>query len=236
MKDQIKLFICTPAFDGKVHIPYAMALSDTVLFLATKGIPCMIRINSSGSLLPAERNRLTEMFLETDCTHMLCIDSDLGWPPQAVLEMLQKDVDFICGCYPARKDKIFIFRPCHNPDGSLVVDVEKKLIKMLYVPAGFMLLKRKVIEKMREDNPDLYFEPKHEKAAGSKGYALFHLELREGEFWGEDYFFCRIARKSGFDIWCDPVIEFDHAGIRGMLAEALTNDKEKASSVYAADD
>ena len=229
----LKIFLCTPAFEGKVNIQYALSLSDTVLHLATKGIPVMIKITASGSLLPAERNRLTEAFLETDCTHMLCIDSDLGWPPQAVHELILKDMDFIAGCYPARVGKVFIFRPENNPDGSLVVDEKKKIIKMQYIPAGFMLIKRHVIEKMRSDNPDLYFEPKHPESTASKGYALFHLELRDGEFWGEDYHFCRIARKSGFEIWADPMIEFDHSGNRGCLAEILTNDREKSQNMEA---
>lgn len=232
----IKIFLCTPAFEGKVLIQYALALSDTVLLLASKGIPVMIKLVASGSLLPAERNRLTEAFLQTDCTHMLCIDSDLGWNPQAVLDLIEKDMEFVGGCYPARQGKMFIFRPENKEDGSLVVDEEKRIIKMKYIPAGFMLIKRHVIEKMRADNPDLYFCPKHPEAGSSSGYALFHLELRGGEFWGEDYHFCRIARLSGFDIWADPTIQFDHAGVKGALIETLTNDRDKAAPMAVAED
>jgi hypothetical protein len=217
----MKLFIATPAFDGKVHVPYALSLSDTVMHLSTKNVPVMTLINVSGSLLCAERNRLLKAFLETDCTHILCIDSDLGWNPESVFTLLEKDVDVVVGCYPARQERIFLFRPAENEDKSLVVDFEKQLIKVEYVPAGFMLIKRDVIETMVHSFPETYFKPKDGKSPD--GHALFNTEVREGEFWGEDYVFCRRIRECGFNIWADPQLMFNHAGVVGSLSEVLTD-------------
>ncbi len=97
---------------------------------------------------------------------------------------------------------------------------------MNYIPAGFLLLKRCVLEKMIIVHSDTYYKPKDESMPD--GYCLFNTEVRGQEFWGEDYVFCRKAREAGFDIWVDPLIEFDHAGVRGKLLQVLTNDKEKA--------
>lgn len=224
-----KLMIATPAFDGKVHVAYAIALADTVLLLGSKGIPVKIQIHSSGSLLVAERNRLNKAFLESDCTHILCIDSDLAWPPQAVAAMLDHDLDFVGGCYPARGEDIFLFRPCVNADHSIIVNA-KNLLKMNYIPAGFMLIKRCVIEKLHEVFKHEYFKPKNKDQEHEDGYCIFNTEVREGEFWGEDFVFCRKVRECGFDIWVDPLIEFDHNGTRGQLAQCLTNDREKSTA------
>ena len=49
---------------------------------------------------------------------------------------------------------------------------------------------------------------------------------REGEFWGEDYVFCRRARQAGFKIWIDPSIKLDHAGIVGAFIECLTDNPQ----------
>jgi hypothetical protein len=182
-------------------------------------------MNSSGSLLVAERNRLIKSFLASECTHMLCIDSDLGWPPQAVLALIKHDKDFVAGCYPARGERTFLFRAFLNEDSSIVR--EGDLLKMEYIPAGFMLLKREMIEKMIEHFPELYFQPKAESLKHEDGHYLFGIELMDGEFWGEDFVFCRRARQAGFDIWVDPLIEFDHAGLRGKLLEVLSNQKEE---------
>lgn len=219
-----KVFLATPAYDGKVHVQFAIALAETHTLLASKGIEFQVQINCSGSLLAAERNRLVEAFLKSDATHMLCVDSDLGWPPMAVVGMLDHDVEFVAGVYPTRKDNMFLFRPFKNEDGS-VVKSDKNLLKMEYIPAGFMLLKRSVIEKMKAHFPDLAFTPKVENDQMFSGHALFNTEVWEGEFWGEDYYFCRKAREAGIDIWVDPLVEFDHAGVRGILLSVLSNNK-----------
>jgi hypothetical protein len=224
-----KVFIATPAYSGTVHVPYAISLAETHTYLLQNGIECVFQINCSGSLLVAERNRLIYAFMKSDATHMLCIDGDLGWPCVAVKEMVDADVDFIAGVYPTRKDNLFLFRPTYNPDKSIVKHPTKNLLSMQYIPAGFMLLKREAIQKMIDHFPELFFESKDSISPIPNGYALFNTELMGGEFWGEDYVFCRRAREAGLDIWVDPIIEFDHAGVKGMFAYVLTDKPEHAA-------
>lgn len=227
-EEKIHVFIATPAYSGKVTIPFALSFADTVTTLTLHGIQVTPMITASGSLLVAERNRLIQAFWESDATHMLCIDSDLGWPAQAILAMLDADKDFVAGIYPARSDQYcFLFRPEKNKDDTIVQ--EKHLLKMQYIPAGFMLLKRSVIEKMRNKHPDLYYEPKDKRNNPEPGYCFFNTEVYEGEFWGEDFVFCRKAREAGVDIWVDPLIQFNHAGTVGMLIQSLTDNKEKSA-------
>jgi len=215
----IKLFVATPAFNGKVNIQYSLALNDTVLLLKENNIQVMTLLSKSGSLLCAERNRLTAAFLKTDCTHILCIDSDLGWNPSVVLELLKIDKDFIAGVYPCRGENVFLFRPVYNENKSIKND--GRFIEMESIPAGFMLIKREVIEKMIADTPELAYCPKDKPDEAAHG--LFETKILNGEFWGEDFIFCQRARESGFKIYVDPMIEFDHDGTRGMLMYALTN-------------
>ena len=213
--------IATPAYSGNLAIPYALSYSNTVMLLAQNNIQAVSHITCSGSLLVAERNNILQKFWDSDCTHLLCIDADLGWSPQAVLEMLKTKKEFIAGCYPARGNvREFLFRPVKNANGSIVQDEKyKHLLKMDYVPAGFMLIARSVIEKMRNKHPHLYYEPKDKRSLESSGYCFFNTEIYEGEFWGEDYTFCRKAREAGVEIWVDPLIQFNHAGTVGMLQE-----------------
>jgi hypothetical protein len=222
-----KIFIATPALDGKVYTQYALALAETLITLRNEGVGAQVCIPTTGSLLVAERNRLVKTFMESDCTHMLCIDADLGWPAAALPAMLKHDKEMVVGCYPMRgsADPKYIFRGVMIEEGKLLV--QDNLIKAQYVPAGFMLLKRSVIEKMHAKFPELYYEPKikFKENERDSGYCLFGVEVWEGEFWGEDYVFCRRAREAGVDIWIDPLIEFNHAGTIGALAKALSNKK-----------
>lgn len=224
VKPNIKLMIATPAYSGKVDIPYAISYANTFCLLSSHGIQVEPLLVASGSLLVAERNRILERFWNSDCTHVLLIDSDLGWPAEAVLAMLNVNKEFVAGVYPARGEKdTFLFRPVTEPTGKIITD--HHLLKMNYIPAGFMMLSRTCIEKMRNHYPELYYEPKNKYVGNPEpGYCLFDTEVWEGEFWGEDFVFCRRARKCGIDIWVDPLIQFDHAGTLGMLIESLTTD------------
>lgn len=217
-----KIFIATPAFNNQVTVPYALSLAETSFALKANGHEIAPMIVPSGSLLVSERNRLLQAFWDSGFDYILCIDADLGWPAQAVLAMLAQGKEFICGVYPARSntENSFIFKPVHNEDGSIYR--ENHLLKMQCVPAGFMLIHRSAIEKMRNKFPELYYSPKDERDDSESAYALFNTELIDGEFWGEDYVFCRRATEAGVDIWCDPMIEFDHAGKRGMLMSILS--------------
>ncbi len=220
-----KIFIATPAFDGKVTVPYACSLCDTRLYLAANAIETVVRVHTSGSLLVRERNDLVKAFLETDATHMMCIDSDIGWDPMSIKKMIDHNEDFVASLYPARGEKCFLFRGVYGENKRMAVS-EKKLLEMEYIPAGFMLLKRCVLEGMIAHFPELYYEPKDENLKHTRGHHLFAVELWDGEFWGEDYVFCRRARQAGFKIWIDPTIVLDHAGVSGAFVEALSQEKQ----------
>lgn len=218
-----KLFIATPAFDGKVTVPFACSLCDTRLCMAANGIEMIVRIHTSGSLLVRERNDLIKAFLETDATHMMMIDSDIGWNAVDIKRLIDFNEDFAAALYPARGEKTFLFRGIYEDEDKRMQVSSKGLLPMEYIPAGFMMVKRCVLEKMIEHFPELYYEPKDPSLKHTAGHYLFATELWNGEFWGEDYVFCRRAREAGFKIWIDPSIVLDHAGNKGAFIEILSD-------------
>lgn len=224
-----KIFLATPAFDGKVTVPYACSLCDTRLCMAANGIDVTVRIHTCGSLLVRERNDLVKAFLQTDCTHMMMIDSDIAWNPTDIKKLVDYDEDFVAALYPARgPDKCFLFRGLYSDENKRMDVSEKGLLPMEYIPAGFMLVKRHVLEKMIAHFPDLHYIPKDASLAHTEGHMLFATEIWNGEFWGEDYVFCRRAREAGFKIFIDPMIRLEHAGVAGAFAEVLTEKKPNA--------
>lgn len=234
-----KLMIATPAHKGNLSINYTLSFCKTVQLLAANDIVVVPRIAPSGSLLVEERNRIIEDFWKSDCTHLLCIDADLGWAPPAVQAMLDAKKDFVAGIYPARnvKETTFLFRPTLNEDGTFAG--ENHLLKMKYVPAGFLLLSRECIKKMREALPHLHYAPKQNAESNPpEAFLFFNTEVYEGEFWGEDFTFCRNATKAGIDIWVDPLIQFEHDGQIGALYQYIMSKqqqgiKQSDSNVHA---
>jgi hypothetical protein len=224
-----KVMIATPAYDGKVHAHYATSLVDTVMGLVQNGYQPNIQLAVGGSLLVHDRNRILMKFMQSDCEFLLCLDSDLGWNPHAVVRLLEIGKEMSGGCYPARDGKGFHFRPILNEDKSIAIEKETGLLKMENIPAGFMLLRRSAVEKMQQHFAHTYYKPKSDLMAHDDGYMLFALEVHDGEFWGEDYVFCRRAIQAGLDIWVDPTIEFNHAGVQGRLIDVLTTNPEEAA-------
>jgi len=216
------IFVATPAFNNKVNTQFTLSLIALNILLKENGVSITNSLNQSGSLLVAERNRIVEDFYRSEATHLLCIDSDLGFPAEAVLAMLKANKEFVAGVYPARSEdntNEYLIRP-KLTDNSIIVK-EGHLLAAEYIPAGFMLLSRSAIQKMRDKFPELYYEPKMEIRKNEHAYLFFNTEVYEGEFWGEDYVFCRRAREAGIDIWVDPLIQFDHDGKIGMLFEYM---------------
>lgn len=211
------VFIATPTFDGRIHVQYMMSCLQAVIHLKNNNINVYLVPNLSSTLLVLGRNTLVEEFLKSDATHLMCIDSDLGFNAEAITEFVKMDKDIMSGIYPSRKNQTFTYNPQCNADGSFVSDKDKPyLIKANAVPAGFMMAKREIIIKMKEHFKHLAYAPKH-SGAGDTGCLLFNTEVINGEFWSEDYVFCHRACEVGAEIWIDPRLTFDHAGVMGGL-------------------
>lgn len=219
----VSLFIATPTYDTMVTSSYAQSLAETVSLLRGAGVKVAPSFIMGSSLLCKTRNILIKQFMDSGCSHMLCVDSDLGWPAEAVMAMLQVDKDLVAGLYPGRgMGGKFVYRPEVNEDDSIIT--QGHLLKMEYVPAGFMLLKRCVIERLMEKFPERHAKPKHPDFKNEDFWVFFNTELYEEEFWGEDYIFSRLVRESGTDIWVDPNITFNHAGTVGCVLSTLLDD------------
>ncbi len=213
-----KIHLSTPAYTGQVAVNYALALASSCARFSQLQIPYVLGVGTSGSLLVMERNNLVRRFLESDCTHMLCIDSDIGWQPHTIIDMINHDVDFIAGLYPSKIDGRFFYRAYVDDEGQIRQN-EKGLIKVSGVPAGFMLIKRVVFMKIMEKFPQLHYISRSDSTLPSKSYAFFNTVIQDGTFWGEDYVFCELVHEVGIDIWIDPFIELSHGDKRGSFYE-----------------
>ena len=213
----MKLMIATPSYDHKVYSHYSLSLVGTVMLLESQGINVDVKFMLGDSLLVSARNKLLQQFWDSDSTHLLCIDADIGWPPLAVLSMLQTKKEFIGGLYPARQGskETFVYKPTLDKAGNKIMD--NHLMRVDYMPAGFMLMERSVLKKLRNKFPELKYTSKTDPK--DTGYCLFNTELYEGEFWGEDFAFCRKVREIGVELWVDTLIEFEHANLKASVGK-----------------
>jgi len=204
------LMIAIPAYDGKLNIKSAFALATLAMDMAKHGAKLYLTQISGCSLITKARNALVADFLESDATDLLFIDSDIIFKSDDVLRLLalSGNKDITAGAYPRRsKDKKF-FTDIYLDDQNQI-EFHDGMLRVDRIGTGFMLIRRHVLETMKANHPEWgYYNNVNERT----DCALFDFELKNGEYYGEDYTFCNRAKADGFSIYLDPDINLPHIG------------------------
>ena len=240
MTKPVVLFAVT-SFTGSVCREFLPSLIESLGILGQRGIASQLSIVPGDPYLSKARNRCAYEFLahHLAATHLFFLDDDLGWQPDAVARLLDHDVDLVAGCYPKKTDKGEW--PCQiDTDSDGNPHARGPLWRAKLAPTGFMCIKRTVVERMAA-SAMMYVDT---SATGwttlqwnifdmgcflSDGSRPIDQAGQVGQFWGEDYYFCRKWRDMGGEIWIDPDIMFTH---RGSMAWA-GNFRQKAEEFFA---
>ena len=174
-----KIFIGTPCYGGMITADYFKSCMQLVALAASKKIELQFGTIGNESLITRARNTLVQLFMDGDYSHLLFIDSDLAFNPEAVIRMLEYDKDVVTGIYPRKtidwikvkkrlKEKPDISEDellasslqynlnVKNPNKILL---DKGFIEVMDGPTGFMLIKRDVFVRMANVYPELKFVP-----------------------------------------------------------------------------
>ena len=204
----LKVHIATPAYEGKVHGAFAQSLMCAGYDLAKCGIKISCSIVKNGIFIDVARSVMVKQFLETDCTHLMFIDSDLGFDPNAIAPLVSSGLPVCGGAYRQRdKDVIWIV---DLPDGK--VNCRDGWIQVDRMATGFMCIERSVLEVMSE-RADIFMLNRSECPF------VFRIKHKPGDpniIVGEDFSFCddymELYREGVFKepIWIWPDIDFVH--------------------------
>lgn len=215
-----RLFIATPAIDGNLVSQYVVSLSKSIRRLLEHGIHYEYYVLDKCSVLHHARNRMVSKFLRSDCTHMLFIDADMGWPDYLPLEFLAHDKDVIAavGCTKEEPPKF-----CLKVDPeTFLFDKERGLVRVRSVGTGFMMISRRCIETMAEANKAHAY--RDAQSPGEMIPQVFWFDVIDNEIVGEDFTFCNRWRALGGEVWIDPAVTMSHVGTKeysGNYAEAV---------------
>lgn len=250
-QSRVKLFIATPCYGGVVTVEYMRSVIGLLGTLGNQRIPNNLALLSNDSLVTRARNKLVARFLEDkEATHMMFIDSDIGFDPQTVLRLLAHDRDVVAGVYPKRgydwnRMLVAVERgerdiraaaldyavnlASREVEGKHKAIVENGLLMANEAATGFLMIKRSVFQRMIEAMPELEYvsdEPEYPDRMHSFFDTMHDRET--GRYLSEDYAFCRRWRDIGGDIWVDPAIRLDHVGravFEGDIASVLQPNK-----------
>lgn len=205
-----KLMICTPCHSGKVDLNYHISIALAGAHLGRNGVEYMLDYNV-GMSIDWARSRMATAFLKSDATHLLFIDDDIAFAADLPFRMLCENVDVVAVPY-RRKQREVKYNIRHGvrvktiPGRPYMVGVDS-------IATGMMMIRRNVLEKLEPTVPEFLYDDK-----GEKGRLFFRHQLVDDEmvggvsYMGEDYYFCKIAKDAGFDIWAYVDEELGHIG------------------------
>ncbi len=232
---KMHLVVATPCYGGQVMSSYAASLLKLQAACTARGIEITIWMSWGDALITRARQDLTARFLGTpSATHLLFVDADIAFEPEQAFRLLDFAADFSAGVYPAKKyDWPKVEALVKEGRGSLesaslsyVMEFENParieskggFAKVRYAGTGFMLLKRRALEKMVDWYPELKYGRHHQNQDSLRDspwrYALFNciLDQATNTYLSEDFSFCQRWTDKGGEIWLDLQSRLTHIG------------------------
>jgi len=208
------VFIAMPCYDS-VKINTMLSIFQLIQHMGTSKVE--VGINTMKSpLIHQARNYLTSVFLTTEYSHLLFIDSDVEFQPEAGLRMLVADKDIITTPYRAKNPNLNEHTyTVKFPDPKVVPILPGGLVEIEAGPTGLMLIHRRVFEKIIKNRPDLKIKNKVKPDSDKSHkfyYNFFDFAFEDGYTWGEDVSFCKLARANGSKLYANIESSTAHRG------------------------
>ena len=221
-KQPYRIFVATPVHSD-VSIHYFKACLEFQKECFVRKIPVMFQVMKS-SLVTQGRQLCVSGFMESDCTHMLFIDSDISFNFKMIERMINYDKEICLVPYPIKgtdhdkvKARILAGETLSPhllgnqytmsvPDPSNV-KVVNGFIEVERGPAGCMLIKKEVIEKLIKEYPE--FTINQHTLIDGKLVKRNHMYNFFDTYWnkddktytGEDFYFCKLCKHAGIKMY-----------------------------------
>ncbi|MFW2441148.1 MAG: hypothetical protein ACN4GR_17455 [Arenicellales bacterium] len=236
---EIKLLIATPCYGGMATTEYL----ESMLRLAKTDLVFDLMLVANESLITRARNSCAAAFLGNETySHLLFIDSDIGFMPHELGRLLNIDKPIVAGVYPKKVrnwDKALKLEAQSGDDLQYntldyvlnVLDegepmegetfdglVKDGYMRVAYAGTGFMLIKREVFNAIMKKFPDNHY--------ANEGYGYDREDMHERfydffstmihpqskRYLSEDFTFCYRWRQCGGEIWVNAISELTHVG------------------------
>lgn len=190
-----KLFVATPMYGGQCAGMYTKSTNDLAMACAKYGIDIRFYYLFNESLITRARNYCVDEFLRSDCTHLMFIDSDIGFNFKDVFTLMHfcdpaKGMDIVTGPYPKKtisweKVKVavdqgfadknpfdlenFVGDYVFNPAEGINEFRVDEPVQVREAGTGFMMIHRDVFAKYAAAYPELSYLPDHVRTENFDG-------------------------------------------------------------------
>jgi hypothetical protein len=195
-----KVMVCTPMYGGSCTGTYTKSILDLAILATKMKLDFRFQYLFNESLITRARNYLCDDFLRSDCTHLMFIDSDIGFNADDVLMLSalstnNSDKHVICGPYPKKSiswEKIsravdlgladdnpnnlekyvgdYVFNPTHD---TTEIRIDEP-VEVMEGGTGFMLIQREALIQYRDAYPEFSYKPDHVRSKHFNGDREIH--------------------------------------------------------------
>jgi hypothetical protein len=216
------VMIATPVSAGIVKAGYSQSVAATVGDLERNGVRASMHLIDA-SAIAEQRDVFADTFLKSDFTHLLCVDSDMRFPPGLARVLLGFDLPFVGTIYAARsldvakvvsaaksgkqEAEAFGYRyTCRFRDSKIHI-TKNGLCEVDGIGFGFVLLTKECLERVRP------ITERYSSLIAGRAVAGFFQPLTEdGVRLSEDYAFCARWRQVGGKVMAYAHAEIQHIG------------------------
>jgi hypothetical protein len=234
--EKIKVLICTPMYGGVCTAGFTSSMIELTK-QATKldDIEIQFMYGTNEALITRARNMCAAIFLKSDCTHMLFIDSDIEFNAEEIIRMIRTNKDFVCGIYPKKNinwanvhaavkggalpeqlpfyasEYLVIQTPDTKPTEDGLMELER-------AATGMMMLSKNVyntlVDKVKTFNLEAPATSniKFDQTDVYKEYFYTSTDENTNIFLHEDFTFCKLWRENGGKIYGAPWVKLRHIG------------------------
>ncbi|MBF0858371.1 hypothetical protein HKD24_03960 [Gluconobacter sp. LMG 31484] len=232
------VFIATPCFGGTVTLDYMQSIIGCMAAAPAHALQLTLSTIGSDALITRARNTLLHQFVTmTDATHLLFIDSDIGFSITDILALLDADRPLIGGAYPLKShywdqntDRFIAAGESASTASLRYVgdcaalhdgNTPDEIATVSYIGTGFMLMTRQMVLDMIAHYPETRYsridaqtEGRNLNTPSSDAYALFDclIDPETRTYLSEDFAFCRRWISMGGSVSLHKGLSLTHTG------------------------
>lgn len=197
-----------------VEVECLDGLLDTLLHSkVAEFVPVVVK----GPYVNVNRNKIVDAAHDGNCDDIVMVDSDMEVTREHIERLLSHDVDIVGAKYCKRVEGKPQWNYHCNPDAQ---PTDAGLLPVNDVGTGAIRIRASVFSAFRAILAGRRYRHRTDPIGSFlQRTECFPIGIYEGEYLGEDVFFCRLAQELGFQPYVDLGCVVRHRGMIGFPAE-----------------
>jgi hypothetical protein len=217
------IFLATPCYGGLAHALYMRSLLALRPACAERRVGLQVELGGGEALIGRARAAMMAKFLAGSASHLLFVDADIGFSPEAVFRLLDARRDVVGGAYPKK---------AQPPSGATAFEYEPLAVAApgaggfaaaASVGAGFLMISRPAARRMADAHPQLKARLGDMHALGvAEAVMVFDsfTDPQTGRYLADHQAFSHRWRALGGEVWVDLQSGLRHIGVVVHAADA----------------